>query len=269
MNPKTRKDLITFYLIVFGLSWAIFFTIFFIEKSTGNKMPRGFQAIAALAVFGGTILSSWKSDGKVGVKELLKRCFLFKVSWKWYTIIFIPMILIGISVAIAQFFETFEVGTNPIGNLLIGLVLITIFMVFGEEIAWRGYALPKFQRHYSALKSSLITGFLWGIWHLPIWLIEPERAWGLPFVLAFVIFTIGNIAFTVFYAFITNSTKGSILICALYHAAGNVLIGWLNYPDEFDKYTIPIFTILLVLLAFAIIKITGPSNLSKKNRFTI
>ena len=265
----TNKELIEFYFIVFFLSWAVFLTIYFYERISGIELPREFQLLAVLGVFSGTLISCWRSDGKEGVKKLLRRCIHWKINWKWYLVIFIPMILISISIGIVQLFNPFEIEINSIGNLIFGLIIVTFFMLFGEEIAWRGYALPKFQRNYSALKSSLISGFIWGAWHFPIWLIEPERAWGLPFIPAFLMFIIGNIAFTVLYAFITNSTKGSILLCALFHASGNVLIGWLKYSDELDIFTIPIYTVLLVILSFILIIKFGSKNLSKTERFLI
>ena len=37
----------------------------------------------------------------------------------------------------------------------------------GEELAWRGYLLPKFSC-YGKIPATLITGLLWGLWHAPI-----------------------------------------------------------------------------------------------------
>ncbi|QED46020.1 CPBP family intramembrane glutamic endopeptidase [Cytobacillus dafuensis] len=39
----------------------------------------------------------------------------------------------------------------------------------GEEIGWRGFALMELQKKNSPLKTSIIIGFWWGMWHLPIW----------------------------------------------------------------------------------------------------
>jgi membrane protease YdiL (CAAX protease family) len=40
----------------------------------------------------------------------------------------------------------------------------------GEEPGWRGFALPRLQRHYGPLVGTLILSPLWAFWHVPIWL---------------------------------------------------------------------------------------------------
>ncbi len=55
-------------------------------------------------------------------------------------------------------------------SLVLGLVAgITINAVvgFGEELGWRGFLLKEFEYMWF-WKSSLLIGFIWGIWHAPI-----------------------------------------------------------------------------------------------------
>lgn len=39
----------------------------------------------------------------------------------------------------------------------------------GEELGWRAFALMELQKKHSPLAASIIIGFWWGLWHLPIW----------------------------------------------------------------------------------------------------
>jgi membrane protease YdiL (CAAX protease family) len=47
---------------------------------------------------------------------------------------------------------------------------INAFFAFGEELGWRGYLLKALQDK-NFLSVSLITGFVWGLWHFPLILI--------------------------------------------------------------------------------------------------
>lgn len=53
-----------------------------------------------------------------------------------------------------------------IQGLIAGLSINAI-AGFGEELGWRGFLLTEF-KEMSFAKTSLIIGFIWGIWHAPI-----------------------------------------------------------------------------------------------------
>ena len=60
---------------------------------------------------------------------------------------------------------------SPI-SLVIGFLVQLIAGPLGEEPAYRGFALPYMQKEYGVIRAGLITGIVWGMWHLPLWLIS-------------------------------------------------------------------------------------------------
>ncbi|GAA1541792.1 CPBP family intramembrane glutamic endopeptidase [Kribbella lupini] len=46
------------------------------------------------------------------------------------------------------------------------LTLTMLIGSAGEELGWRAYLQPYLQTRYSVLRSSLVVGFLWGVWHV-------------------------------------------------------------------------------------------------------
>ncbi|NLP45161.1 MAG: CPBP family intramembrane metalloprotease [Peptococcaceae bacterium] len=52
-------------------------------------------------------------------------------------------------------------------TLLLGPV-INIIPTMGEELGWRGYLLPKLREFFSDPVALVITGVIWGIWHIPV-----------------------------------------------------------------------------------------------------
>src|SRR4026207_1804181 len=44
----------------------------------------------------------------------------------------------------------------------------------GEELGWRGFALPRLQRTHSAMSSTLLLAIGWAGWHLPAFFYVPS-----------------------------------------------------------------------------------------------
>ncbi len=69
-------------------------------------------------------------------------------------------------------------ATNPVAPetaaLLSALMVVTVGPVIniiptlGEELGWRGYLMPKLRELFSDRAALIITGIIWGFWHLPV-----------------------------------------------------------------------------------------------------
>ena len=46
--------------------------------------------------------------------------------------------------------------------------VINIIPTLGEELGWRGYLMPKLRELFSDRAALIITGIIWGFWHLPV-----------------------------------------------------------------------------------------------------
>lgn len=51
--------------------------------------------------------------------------------------------------------------------IIIGPV-INIIPTLGEELGWRGYLLPKLRMFLTDWAALVVTGIIWGIWHIPV-----------------------------------------------------------------------------------------------------
>jgi membrane protease YdiL (CAAX protease family) len=67
-----------------------------------------------------------------------------------------------------------------------------------EEIGWRGYALERLQMRWNALTSSLIVGFVWALWHLPLFMMvgTSQHESGVPFLGFLLKLTASSILYT-------------------------------------------------------------------------
>ncbi len=117
----------------------------------------------------------------------------------------------------------------PRAFLIVYLVnFVIIFFLggpLGEEIGWRGFALPRMQLRYGPLWGTLLLGVLWVFWHLPHFLTSAQR--GGPgtsfatFLTNFPIFFLMVIAMAIIFTWVFNHTRGSLFMAILLHASIN------------------------------------------------
>ena len=86
----------------------------------------------------------------------------------------------------------------------------------GEEFGWRGFALHRLQRTHSAVTSSLLVAIAWAGWHLPLFFYIPSyTAMGVRVLPGFFL---GLFAGSIVLTWLYNSSGGSVLAAALWHA---------------------------------------------------
>ena len=202
---------------------------------------------------------------KSGVRRLVSGWKRWRVSPKWYLLAFSPMIIYFLSAVIYLAIGGIPPGPDPIQPLGVSFPVLAIIAIItgatGEELGWRGFALPRLQKRHSALISSLILGFYWGIWHIPSWIIS-----GSPFTVESTFFFIAStILNSIIITCITNNTKGSILLVSIHHWSENV---WSQYVVSYLGLVSWealrwIKTPIIAILAVVLIVVFGPKKLSQ------
>lgn len=152
-----------------------------------------------------------------------------------------------------------NVASNPFGLLLSALFATLIPLI--EELGWRGYALDRLQATRSALRSTLILGSVWSLWHLPLFFAEGTYQASLGVgTLAFWLFLFGIIPLSFAFTWVYNNTNRSILAVILFHAM-------VNFTGELFDITERANTISMILWVIAAIGITlfwGPKRFTRQ-----
>lgn len=226
MEKKNSKSLILFFVLAFLFPWLIWGTS--IAQTNGLlqfHLPQSLAFWIGLTL--ATYITVFATGGSGAFKDLIKRLIRWRVNWLWYLIaLFTTLIIgfaaIGIHLLIGgshQFSPEFSIGS------LAPMLLFQIFFFwFTEETAWRGFALPRLQTHFSALTSSLILGVLWGLWHIPLVFIPGSFQSTVPFIG----FLLSAIATSIMMTWVFNNTRGSVLIAAIFHASTDLAIAYSN-----------------------------------------
>jgi uncharacterized protein len=217
-----KHPLIAFFVLAYLLTWWIY-PVLKISPLLGIFGLFG-PALAAMimAAVGG---------GKAGLKALLSRTVRWRVGLPWYAIALgLPTVLSLVTAVLAYLVgppKLLQVGALTIFDIVL------FVLVVGEELGWRGYALPLLLDKRSPLVASLILGVLWGLWHLPTFLVPGTPQYGLPLT-AFVLLTI---EYSILMTWVFLNTLGSVLIATLFHGAINLSQGlFLGSMDGASRY---------------------------------
>ena len=77
-----------------------------------------------------------------------------------------PALLVGPAAHLAGVALGDSLGRHvPVHLELFALLPLFLITNLGEEIGWRGYALPRLQRRFTPLASSVILGVCWAAFH--------------------------------------------------------------------------------------------------------
>jgi membrane protease YdiL (CAAX protease family) len=216
-------------------------------------------AISALVLTG-------VSEGRDGLRGLLSRLFIWRVGLKWYLISLLLVPVVGLTIAIlyvllkglgSELPEAEYWHSTLWQQILIWVagIWLGVAIAPGEELGWRGYALPRLQATVHPLAASILLGLLWGMWHFDGLLSHAANEYSLVDVLGF---TAGTISASVIYTWLFNNTRGSVLIASIFHAAYDITVIWVAAILPIPPNDMWIGLIGLAAIALAIILLAGP-----------
>jgi len=263
---ERRRDLVAFFLLTYAFSWAAEVPVALsVRGLLAAPVPPALHYLASFGPMLAALTLTLARDGPGGLRRLLRGLAHWRVRREyWIFAVVLPLSLFAALVLVTRLAqgawpELASLGrVDYLGTLgvlpALGLWLLTFGL--GEEIGWRGFALPRLQVGRSALSASLVLGLFWAGWHLPaLFYRDTYRALGLmvvPMLLA--IATVGAIVYTWLY----NGTGGSLLVLVLYHGLYDFLSVW---PGGVVGAGM-LLTVVMVFYAVRAVKAYGPANLA-------
>lgn len=103
----------------------------------------------------------------------------------------------------------------------IPLIFLQAVLIYGgnEELGWRGIMQPIMENKAPFPVATLITGVVWSIWHIPLWLVDGASQQDIPFLL----FTLLGILLSFFLATVYKRTE-CVFFCSIMHGLSNTLL---------------------------------------------
>lgn len=193
-----------FFALTFAISWASWLA----------WSRTGIGALYLLGVFAPAIVAVLLA----GV-EPLRGIARFDAGARWY--LFAIGYLAAIKLTVAVLHRAVLGGWPRFGDtpwyVMAGAILVSTPVQAGEEVGWRGYALPRLAARFGMARASLLLGVIWAAWHLPFFFIAGTDKYGQSIAVYF----LQVIALSVAMAWLYARTGGSVLLTMLMHAAVN------------------------------------------------
>lgn len=188
-KSATKKRLIIFVVLTIVIAWIVFLLIPLCGLTYGDSLS--IVIIAAAMFVPGLCNILTRLITKEGFKNMYLRPH-FKGNMKYYLLVYFgPTTLLFLSGALyflifpgsfdpeLTVFNKLAASSGKPGLSASALLIIQVLQVavigpiiniptLGEELGWRGYLLPKLRMFLSDRAALIITGVIWGIWHIPV-----------------------------------------------------------------------------------------------------
>ena len=221
-RDRSGIALLGFLLLTFTVTWSAWLSSVALTKPDGTGFFRLGGPVFLLGVFAPALVAlalTAYGEGRTGVVRLLARIGRWQVATRWYLF---AVGYMAVTKLLAALVHRLLTGAWPIFGdtpwpLMFGAILVSTWTQAGEEVGWRGYALPRLATHVGLGGASVLLGVIWAFWHLPLFLLPGSGSTGQ----SFPIYLLHVTALSVAMAWLYWKTEGSLLLVMLMHASVN------------------------------------------------
>jgi membrane protease YdiL (CAAX protease family) len=218
MKGTPSGGLVKFFALTYAVTWTCFISV---AAAIPARTPPG----AVLVLLGAyapslvALLLTARAEGGTGIRTLLGRVLRWRVAAPYYLFAVGYILAIKLTVALVHRVATGtwpRLGIEPWYLIPLAIAFSTPFQA-GEEIGWRGYALPRLAARFGLARASIVLGLIWACWHLPQFFIPEADTYGQ----SFFVYVLQVTALSVAMAWLYARTNGSLLLVMLLHSAVN------------------------------------------------
>ena len=142
-------------------------------------------------------------------------------------------------------------NANPGLGSISAIEVVIFVLVIGEEIGWRGFLMPRLRARMGLATAGLLTGVIWTLWHLPIYL-APDQG-----LAAFAVFAWWVVPLAVVMGFVAERASYSVLVATVMHGAANIATPILLPGVDHTWTMLATGTVYLLLAVTLVVRSTG------------
>ena len=263
-----RHSLGAYFILAYAITWA--FEIPLAATGQGwieSEIPFAIHYLGGFGPMLAATIVTATVQGRRGLRDLFGGLLKWRVGTRWLLFCFLsPFAMFALAAVLTRATSggwpnlslLGEVDYLPYLGIPGAVVLWLLTWGMGEEVGWRGFALPRLQRDRSALSATIILGIVHAFWHLPAFFYKDAyKAMGL--IAGLPILVLSVVAAAILFTWIYNSTRGSLLMVTVFHA----LFDWLSVSKAGGTTAPTIMSAVVWALAVLVVVIYKPANLSR------
>ena len=262
-----HNSILSYVLLAYGITWLIALPLVLSYLGIiALEIPFALHYILPFGPMLSALIVTAVMSGTSGPREILTRMSKWRVKPIWFLIALISVwILYFVSSTIIVLIGQPWPDLSIFGNVLylpyltfVGAWLLWTFTFgIGEETGWRGFLLPRLQVKYGPLTASLIVSIIWAGWHIPMFLYNENLiALGL---MGTIFWVIGLMFGSILLTWLYNSSKGSILMTALWHGTYNLFTAAAGQAAGLSSGIISMFVMIWVVFIVVAYRKRNPS----------
>lgn len=191
--------------------------------------------VAAFGPFLAALIVLGMTEGRAGVKTLLRRMVHWRVGWQWWLVaLVLPILMSGIASYLTVLLGAPAPNAAQLGAwpaIFATFVLRLLVPGLGgawEEPGWRGYAVHRLEIGRSRLWAMLPLWIIIVVWHIPLFL-TGDAEW---------VDIFNMVAGVIIYNWLYHRSGHSVLLVMVIHAMNNAASGEFFSPMFTGVYSV-------------------------------
>ena len=179
-------------------------------------------AATLIGLFPAALFVTWASDGRAGVRILVRRAVHWRVSpWWWLTVLFgLPILTVGLALLLGDDLRPVDISSLVVSQLTLLLVNFVVTNIW-EETAWTGVFQTRLEERHNWLVAALLTAIPFAAMHLPLQFFVDQPVTLGSLAAAFGLYLLLGLLVRPLLAVFRRGTGDSILLVALLHSVFN------------------------------------------------
>jgi membrane protease YdiL (CAAX protease family) len=263
------RPLTWFFVVAYAMSWLAWLALVLAALGVVGGSPSPYlHLVGGLGPLCAAVLVTYFSGDRAALRLLRDRSLTLGGSARWLAAaVLLPAALFAVSLVALALLPPTSMNWDNFGRSTefpslprpIFWLANVVFYGFGEEVGWRGFALPRIQARHSALSSALLVGLAWAGWHLPLFAFsEGLSRLGIGGTAGWLMSILTG---SVLMGWFFNSSRGSVLAVAIFHGVLDIFMTSAVAPQVATA-----MGAILTIGTIALVPLFGPTNLARRAR---